>query len=383
MDSALPDELTEIRKQVRSFARRELAPRAAELDRNPRFPRETLNLMGELGLLGVLTPERYGGAGLDTLGLSVLMEEIAAADAAHSTIMAVTNGFPQTTLLNYGNEEQRLKYLPRLASGEWIGAFCLTEPHCGSDAAAITTRAEEVPGGFRLNGTKAWITSGGEADFYLVLARTEPAAGVRGISCFIVEKGTPGLQFGQPEPKMGQHAAITTSVMFEDCDVAADSLVGTLGQGFVIAMSQLDGGRIAIAAQAVGIARAALEAASDYASSREAFGQPIREFQGVGFRLADMATRLAAARLLTWRAAELKDEGKRVTKEAAMAKLFASETAGFVTDSAVQIFGGYGYSADYPVERYFRDARVTQIYEGTSEIQRIVIDRQMFRERNR
>jgi alkylation response protein AidB-like acyl-CoA dehydrogenase len=383
VDFALPEELAQMRAQVRSFAQREISPLASGLDRNPRFPWPTLRLMGELGLLGILTPEEYGGSGLDTLSLAVLVEEIAAADAAHATIMAVTNGFPQTTLLNYGTEEQRRKYLPRLASGEWIGAFCLSEPHCGSDAAAITTRADRVPGGYRLNGTKAWITSGGEARFYLVLAKTDPAAGARGVSSFIVERDTPGLHFGSPEPKLGQHAAITTTVTLEDCHVSDEALVGQPGQGFVIAMSQLDGGRIAIAAQAVGIARAAFEAACDYASSREAFGQPIREFQGIGFRLADMATRLEAARLLTWRAARLRDQGQRVTKEAAMAKLYASETAGFITDSAVQVFGGYGYSADYPVERYFRDARVTQIYEGTSEIQRIVIDRQIFRERNR
>lgn len=383
MDFALPEELEQIRAQVRSFAQREIAPLAAGLDRNPSFPWSTLRQMGQLGLLGVLTPEVYGGSGLDTLGLAVLIEEISAADAAHGTIMAVTNGFPQTTLLKYGTEEQRRKYLPLLASGEWIGAFCLSEPHCGSDAAAITTRAEKTLTGWRITGTKAWITSGSEAQFYLVLAKTDPVAGARGVSSFIVERGAKGVTFGKPEPKMGQHAATTTTMMLDGCEVSDSALIGQPGEGFVIAMSQLDGGRIGIAAQSLGIARAAFEAAFAYATEREAFGQPIREFQGVEFRLADMATRLEAAKLLTWRAARLKDLGHRVTKEAAMAKLYASEAAGFITDSAVQIFGGYGYSADYPVERYFRDARVTQIYEGTSEIQRIVIGRQLFRERNR
>lgn len=383
MNLALEPELQQMQQHVRDFARKELAPVAGESERSGEFPHQSLARMARLGLLGVMTPEEYGGTGLGLLGLCVLLEEVAAADAALSTIMAVTNGFPQTTLLAYGTEAQKHEWLPRLASGEWIGAFCLSEPHCGSDAAAITTRAEKVDGGWLLNGTKAWITSGPAADYFLVLAKTDPEAGARGVSCFVVLKGTDGLIPGRPETKMGQHAALTSTVVLEDCFVPDGHLVGEPGQGFVIAMSQLDSGRIAIASQAVGISRAALDAAADYAAERHAFGRPIREFQGVEFKLADMATRLEAARLLTISAAWLKDRGYRVTKEAAMAKLFASEAASFITDEAVQIHGGYGYSAEYPVDRYFRDARVTRIYEGTSEIQRMVIGRQLNRERGR
>ena len=381
MDFALSDDLLMMQRAVRDFARSEIAPVAPQLDKKPCFPWKTLRHMGELGLLGVTTPERYGGSGLDTLSYVVLLEEISAADAAHGTIMSVTNGLPQTMLLTYGTDAQKETYLPKLASGEWIGSFCLSEPHSGSDAVAMTTRAKKVDGGFELSGTKAWITSGGEAHVYLVMAKTDPNAGARGVSCFVIEKGTPGMSFGKPEEKLGQHAAITTSVTFDECFVSDDALLGPEGQGFVIAMSSLDGGRIGIAAQAVGIARAAFEAARDYADERKSFGKPIREYQGISFKLADMATRLDAARLLTHRAAWLKDHGFRMTQEASMAKLFASEASSFITHQAVQIFGGYGYSKDYPVERYFRDSRVTEIYEGTSEVQRMVIARQMYRDR--
>ncbi len=381
MNFALPEDLQLMQRHIREFALREIAPLAAGLDKYPQFPRASLRKMGELGLMGILTPERYGGAGLDTLSYATLLEEISAADASHGTIMSVTNGLPQGLLLHYGSEEQKERYLPRLASGEWIGSFCLSEPHCGSDAAAMKTRARKVTGGYSLSGTKAWITSGGEADLYLVLAKTEPEAGPRGVTCFIVERDTTGMVFGKAEAKMGQHAAITSSVIFEDCFVPEAQLLGQQGQGFVYAMASLDSGRIGIAAQAVGIARAALEASLEYAAEREAFGKAIREYQGVSFKLADMVTELEAARLLTYRAAWLKDHGFRVTQEASMAKLFASEAASRITHDAVQIFGAYGYSKDYPVERYFRDARVTEIYEGTSEIQRIVITRQVYRER--
>ena len=383
MNFSLPPELLQLQQVVREYARFEIAPQAAARDAEPVFPRDTMAALGSLGLMGVCTPEEYGGAGMDSLAMVTALEEIAAADASVATIMAVSNGFPQSTLLSFGNEEQRQAWLPRLASGEWIGAFCLSEPHCGSDAAAITTRAVRTDGGWLLNGEKAWITSGRDADFYLVLARTDPEAGVRGISCFAVLKGASGLLPGEAEQKLGQRAAITTSLGLQDCFVPDSQLIGQPGQGFVIAMSQLDAGRINIAALSVGIARAAFEAADEYASGREAFGQSIREFQGVSFKLSDMAVRLEAARLLTQRAAWLKDHGYRVTREAAMAKLHASETAGFVTDEAVQIHGGYGYSTAYPVERYFRDARVTRIYEGTSEVQRMVISRQLHRERGR
>ncbi|CAN5520129.1 acyl-CoA dehydrogenase family protein [soil metagenome] len=375
----LPEDLKDMQRAVRDFARGEIAPRAAELDREPRFPWETLGKMGELGLLGIMTPEDYGGAGLGCLAYAVLLEEVAAADAAHATIMSVTNGLPQIMLLMRGSEEQKTRYLPRLASGEWIGSFCLSEPHCGSDAAAMKARAQRVEGGWLLNGTKAWITSGGEAQVYMVMAKTDPAAGARGISAFVVEKGAEGMSFGKAERKMGQHAAITTSLTLESCFVPDEALLGAEGEGFSLAMSSLDSGRIGIAAQAVGIARAAFAAARAYAAEREAFGRPIRDFQGVLFKLADMATRLDAARLLTHRAASFKDQGARVTQEAAMAKLFASEAASSITHGAVQVCGGYGDSADYPVERLFRDARVTEIYEGTSEIQRLVIGRELYR----
>ncbi len=382
MNFALSEDLQFMQQHVRDFARNEIAPLAADLDENPRFPWETLRAMGDLGLLGVGTPERYGGAGLDTLSYVVLLEEIAAADASHATIMSVTNGLPQGMLLAYGTEVQKDTYLPKLASGQWIGAFCLSEPHAGSDAVAMRTRATKTEGGYRLDGEKAWITSGGHAQLYLVMAKTDPTAGARGVTCFLVEKGAEGMRFGKPEAKMGQHAAITTSVTFENCFVPETHRLGPEGQGFVIAMASLDAGRIGIAAQAIGIARAAFEAARDYANEREAFGVPIRAHQGVAFKLADMATELDAARLLTQRAAWLKDRGFRVTREASMAKLFASEAAARITHAAIQIHGGYGYSRDYPVERYARDARVTEIYEGTSEIQRVVIGRQIYRDRS-
>ena len=380
MDFALPDDLLVLQRAVRDFAQREIAPVAVELDRDPRFPRATLRKMGEMGLLGILTPEAYGGLGLGYLAYAVLLEEIAAADASHATIASVTNGMPQSLILAHGSQPQRDRWLPRLAAGEAIGAFCLTEPHAGSDAVALRTRARRVDGGYRLDGSKAWITSGGEADVYLVLAKTDPEAGARGITAFVLERDTPGLSFGAPERKLGQHAAITTSVRFDDAFVPEDQRLGEEGQGFVMAMSALDGGRVGIAAQALGIARAAFTAAARHAEEREAFGRPIREFQAIGFKLADMATRIEAARLLTQRAAWLLDRGVRATKEVSMAKLSASETAVFVCDAAVQVFGGYGYSADYPVERYLRDARVTTLYEGTSEIQRVVISRQIHRE---
>jgi hypothetical protein len=379
----LPDDLDDMRRHVRAFARDRLGAVAAELDARPRFPRETLREMGELGLLGVATPERYGGTGLGTLALAVLLEEIASVCASHATLMAVTAGLPQRMLMAYGSEEQKRDLLPPLASGAWFGAFCLSESHAGSDASAIRTRARRTAEGWRLSGTKAWVTGGGEADLYLVLAVTDPDAGVRGVSAFLVTGDSPGLAFGAPERKLGQHAAVTTTVTFDDVLVPVDRILGREGQGFVMAMASLDGGRVAIAAQAVGIGRAAFEAARVYADQREAFDRPIRTFQGVAFPLADMATRLDAARLLTWRAASALDRGQRATREASMAKLFASEAAGFVTDAALQVLGGAGYTRDHPVERYFRDARVTRIYEGTSEIQRMVIARQIYRDMDR
>lgn len=383
MKFSLPTELITMQQHVREFAQQEIAPLAAELDKHPRFPRETLRQMGQLGLLGMLTSEQYGGSDLGHVAYVTLLEEIAAACAGHAVIMSVTNGLPQRLLAEHGTEQQRQQYLPKLASGEWIGAFSLSEPGSGSDAAQLATRATRVPGGYVLNGTKAWVTSGGEAEVYFVLAKTELVSGPRAITCFIVEKDQAGVAFGKPEDKVGQRCAVTTTLTFTDCFVPDSHVLGPVGHGFVIAMSGLDGGRIGIGALAVGVARAAFEAATDYALEREAFGQPIYHHQGVGFKLANMDMNLEAARLLVLRAAWLKDEGHRVTREAAHAKLFASEAAGRITNDALQIFGGYGYTSDYPVERYWRDARVTEIYEGTSEIQRMVISRQIYRNKER
>lgn len=380
MTFELPDGLKDLRRHVRAFARDVIAPIAADLDANPRFPTDTLAEMAEMGLLGVTTPERYGGVGLGTLAYAVLLEEISAADASHGTLMAVTNGLPQKMLVTYGSDEQKAAWLPRLASGAIFGAFCLSEVHAGSDAAALRTRAVRQADGYRLDGTKAWVTGGGHAGLYLVLAVTDPEAGARGVSAFLVPGDADGLTFGAPERKMGQHASITTTVVLEGVVVPASQRLGREGDGFVMAMASLDAGRIGIAAQALGIARAAFEAARAYADEREAFGRRIREFQGVAFPLADMATRIEAARLLVWKAAWAAERGLRVTKEASMAKLYASETASYVADAALQVLGGAGYTRDHPVERYLRDARVTRIYEGTSEIQRTVIARQLYRD---
>ncbi|MEX2502029.1 MAG: acyl-CoA dehydrogenase family protein [Trueperaceae bacterium] len=379
----LDDDLAHARRHVRTFAQERIAPIAAQLDAEARYPRETLRAMGEMGLMGVATPERYGGSGMDVLAYVTFLEEIAAADASHATLMAVTNGLPQKMLLDHGSEAQREAYLPPLASGRQFGAFCLSEPQAGSDAAALRTRAVRDGSGYRLRGVKAWVTAGGEADLYLVLAVTDPDAGARGISAFLIPADADGLSFGAPERKLGQHAAVTTTVRLDDVFVPDADRIGREGEGFVAAMTSLDGGRIGIAAQSVGIARAAYHHALAYADERIAFGRRIREFQGVSFPLAEMATRIDAARLLVQRAAWAMDRGYRVTKEASMAKLHASETAGFVTDAALQVLGGAGYTRDHPIERYLRDARVTRIYEGTSEIQRVVVARQIVRELER
>jgi len=377
VDFNLTDDLEFMRKTVQDFANAEIAPKAADLDKNPRFPWQTLKKMGEMGLLGILTPEKYGGSGLNTLAYAVLLEEIAVADASHATIMSVTNGLPQSMILDFGTDAQKEKYLPKLASGEWIGAFCLTEAAAGSDAAALKASARKVDGGWLLNGEKAWITSGSHAQVYLVMLKTEEIN--QGISCFIVEKDFDNLEFGKPEEKMGQHASITTSLSFNDCFVPDSALLGEAGKGLSYALGSLDSGRIGIAAQSVGIARASLELAKNYAEERIAFKKSIKSFQGISFKLADMALGLESARLLTHKAAWLKDNNKPVTMAASMAKLYASEMATKISHMAVQILGAYGYSKDYPAERYYRDARVTEIYEGSSEIQRLVISRELYR----
>ncbi|ADV68186.1 acyl-CoA dehydrogenase [Deinococcus maricopensis] len=379
MSFALSDDQRLILQHVREFAQAEIAPKAAEHDRSGAYPREQLRGLAQLGLLGATVPERWGGAGLDSVTYALCLEEIAAADASVAVIVSVQNGLPEQMILRYGTDAQRERYLRPLAEGRHIGAFCLTESTAGSDAASLQLRAERDGDHYVLNGSKAWITSGSQADTYLVMARTG-GAGARGVSCFIVENGTPGLSFGRPEEKMGLHAAHTTTVQFEDVRVPAENLVGAEGEGLIIALSSLDAGRIGIAMQALGIARAAFEHAARYALEREQFGRKLREFEGVSFKIADMAAHIEAARLVALKAAWLKDAGRPYGREASIAKLLASDAAVNVTRDAIQVFGGNGYSREYPVERLYRDAKVTEIYEGTSEIQRLVISRSVFNE---
>ena len=379
MSFALSSEQRMIVQHVRDFCRAEIAPRAAEYDRSGEYPREQLRGLAELGLMGATVPEEWGGAGLDSVTYALCLEEIAAADSSVAVIVSVQNGLPEQMILKYGTDAQREKYLRPLASGEHIGAFCLTEAHAGSDAASLRMKAERDGDEWVLNGSKAWITSGNHADTFLVMARTG-GPGARGVSCFIVEKGTPGLSSGKPERKMGQHAAQTTTVSFDNVRVPHANLVGEEGQGLIIALSSLDSGRVGIGMLAIGIARSALEHAAAYANEREQFGKKIREFEGVSFKIARMAARIESARLVGLKAAWLKDQGQSFSKEASIAKLLGSEAAVDVTRDAVQIFGGNGYSAEYPVEKLYRDAKITEIYEGTSEIQQLVISRAVFAE---
>lgn len=364
-----------IRDSLRQFASERLAPFAADWDRHHTFPREALKELADLGALGMVVPEQWGGAGLDYVSLALAIEEIAAGDGATSSIVSVQNSLACGITLNYGSEAQKDRYLKRLASGEWLGCFCLTEPHVGSDASAIRTTAVRDGDGWVLNGVKQFITTGKNAQLALVLAVTDKSAGKKGISCFLVPTDTPGFQVARIEEKMGQHASDTAQIVFENCRVPADHLLGKEGEGYRIALSNLEAGRIGIAAQSVGMARASLEAAVKYAKEREAFGVPIVEHQAVSFRIADMATQIEAARQLTLHAATLKDAGRPCLKDASMAKLFASEMAERVCSDAIQIHGGYGYVSDFPVERIYRDVRVSQIYEGASDIQRMVIAR--------
>ena len=379
----LTEDQTMIRDAVRAFVREQVAPNAAAWDRDRSFPAEALSGLAALGCYGVAVPEQWGGAGLDYRSLAIVLEEIAAGDGATSTIVSVNNCPVCSILMAWGNDEQKAEWLRPLASGAMLGAFCLTEPQVGSEAAGLRTTAERDGGDWVLNGVKQFITSGKHADVAIVMAVTDRDAGKRGISAFLVPTDAPGYVVARLEDKVGQHASDTAQIVFENCRVPARNLIGERGQGYRIALSGLEGGRIGIASQSVGMARAAFEAALAYSKEREAFGKPIFEHQAVGFRLADMATRIEAARQLILHAATLKDAGRPCLKEAAMAKLFASETASAVTHDAVQVLGGYGYTKDFPVERYFRDARVTEIYEGTSEIQRMVIHRQLYRELER
>lgn len=364
-----------IRDSMRSFAQERLAPFAAEWDKSHAFPAQAIKELGELGAMGMVVPEEWGGAGMDYMSLVLTLEEIAAGDGSTSTIVSVQNSLACGITLRYGSKAQKEEWLKPLARGEKLGCFCLTEPHTGSDASAITTRADRDGDFFILNGVKQFITSGKNADVAIVIAVTDKAAGKKGISCFLVPTNTPGYIVARLEDKMGQHATDTAQILFENCRIPASCLMGKEGEGYKIALSNLEAGRIGIAAQAVGMARSALDAAIRYAKDRVTFGVPIIEHQAVNFRLVDMATQLDAARLMVWRAASLKDAGKPCLTEASMAKLFASEVAEKVCTDAIQIHGGYGYVSDFPVERIYRDMRVCQIYEGASDIQRLVIGR--------
>ncbi|MEO4054040.1 acyl-CoA dehydrogenase [Solibacillus sp. CAU 1738] len=367
-----------MRDMVRDFAQSEIAPFIERMEAGE-FPRDILKKMGELGLMGITAPEQYGGSEMDFTSYILAINELSKVSAVVGVILSVHTSVGTNPILYFGNEEQKQKYVPRLASGDYLGAFCLTEPSAGSDAGSLKSRAVKDGDNYIINGSKVFITNGGEADVYIVFASTEPQQGTRGISAFIVEKDTPGLIIGKDEQKMGLHGSRTVQLTFDNMVVPAENLLGAKGEGFKIAMANLDVGRIGIAAQALGIAEAAFEAASAYAKERVQFGKPIAAQQGVGFKLADMATAIEAARLLVYRAADLRSKGLPCGAEASMAKLFASKTAVQVAIEAVQIFGGYGYTEDYPVERYFRDAKVTEIYEGTSEIQRMVISKNLLK----
>jgi alkylation response protein AidB-like acyl-CoA dehydrogenase len=376
----LTEEQELFKRTLHEFAEREIVPRAHEFDETETYPRETTAKMAELGLMGLLVPEEYGGSGASTLDYVLAMEEISWADASHSVAMSVNNSLVCEPILRFGTEDQKRRFLPALAQGEYVGAYCLSEPTSGSDASNMSTAARRDGDGWVLNGTKSWITNGGVAGLYLVYALSKfdgPKA--RGITAFVVPADTPGLRAGAKEKKLGIRASSTTQIFFEDCRVPADAVLGEVDQGFRIAMATLDGGRIGIGAQALGISQRAVDESVAYAREREAFGKPIAEFQGLQWRLADMATRVEAARLLVYRAARMKDAGGSFSKEASMAKLYASETAMFCAHAAVQMLGGYGYTREYPVEKLFRDAKITEIYEGTSEIQRLVISRHVLR----
>ncbi|MEX5288798.1 acyl-CoA dehydrogenase family protein [Acinetobacter towneri] len=366
-----------IQDMLRSYAQEKLKPTAAARDKTAEFPAKELKELGELGALGVTVAEEWGGAGLDYVSLVLALEEIAAGDGAISTIVSVQNSLPCGITQRYGTEAQKQKYLTKLATGEWLGCFCLTEPQVGSDASAIECKAEKDGEDWVLNGTKQFITTGKYADVALVFAVTDKTAGKKGISCFLVPTNTPGYIVARLEDKMGQHCSDTATIVLENCRIPAENLLGQEGEGYKIALSNLESGRIGIAAQSVGMARAALDAAVDYANERKAFGVEIVQHQAVAFRLADMATQIEAARQLILHAASIKDAGLPCLKEASMAKLFASTMAERVCSDAIQIHGGYGYVSDFPVERIYRDVRVSQIYEGASDIQRLVIAREV------
>ncbi len=370
----LDKEQSDIRDMIRRFTEQHIVPHAEYWDEHNHFPREIYTSMAELGLMGMSTPEKYGGSALSHLTGALVYEELAKGEMATSVGLSVHN-MVTSSIARFGSEEQRQRWVTRLAAGELLGAFSLSEAAAGSDAASLQCRAEQWNGGYILNGSKMWVTNGGEADVYLLMARAAAGKGSEGISCFVVDKGTPGFSFGKSERKMGLHSSPTRELIFEDCKLPPDNLLSTGGQGFKIALSSLDGGRINIGAVAVGVAQAAFEVACMYAREREQFGHPIGAFQGIQFMLADMAMKIEAARLLVYEAAYRLDQGQSTAMYASMAKCFATDTAMEVTTNAVQVLGGAGYVRDYPLERYMRDVKVAQIFEGTNQIQRIVIAR--------
>lgn len=373
MEFELTDRQKMTRDMVRDFAERELAPIAAKIDRDEVFPEGTIRKMGELGLMGIMIPTEYGGAGMDAVTYATVVEEISRKCASTGAITSVHNSFPGWMILKYGNEEQRRKYIPDIASGKMLGAFAGTEPNAGSDLGAMTTTAVLKGDTYIINGTKTFITAGPICDVVIVFAITDKEAGTRGISTFIVESGYKGFTAGPPMEKMGIKGSLTSEIIFEDMEVPRENLLGKEGDGFKIALASIDGGRIGIAAQAVGIAQAALDESIIYSKKRVQFGKPIASFQAIQWMIAEMATRIEAARFLVYRAALMKDSGKRFSKEAAMAKLLAGETAVWCTGRAIQVHGGNGYMREYTVERLYRDAKITEIYEGTSEVMKMVI----------
>ncbi len=364
-----------VRDAVRAFAREQLWPNAARWDKEHHFPQDAHRGLAALGAYGICVPEEYGGAGLDYLTLALVLEEIAAGDGGTSTAISVTNCPVNAILLRYGNEAQKRQWLMPLARGELLGAFCLTEPHAGSDAAGLRSSAIKDGNGYLINGVKQFVTSGKHGDVAIVIAVTDKAAGKKGMSAFLVPTTTPGYLVARLEDKLGQHSSDTAQINFDNCRIPADHLIGAEGEGYRIALGALEGGRIGIAAQSVGMARSAFDVALAYAKERQSFGSAIFKHQAVGFRLAECATRIEAARQLIWHAASLRDAGRPCLKEAAMAKLFASEMAEQVCSAAIQTLGGYGYVSDFPVERIYRDVRVCQIYEGTSDVQKMLIQR--------
>lgn len=376
--------LSEVQEMVqntaREFTNNEIKPVASINDKEHKFPEDIIRKLGELGFMGIAVPEQYGGSGLDYLSYMLALEEICRGCASTGAIMSVNNSLVCAPINTFGTEVQKKSFLTELASGKKLGCFMLSEPEAGSDAASMRTTAVLNGDHYLFNGTKSWITNGAEADFAIVFASTDKSLKHKGVSAFIVNMKTPGVKIGKLEDKLGIRATSTAQIFFEDCKVPSENLLGNEGDGFKIALNTLDGGRIGIAAQAVGIAQAALEDSVIYAKERKAFGNPISDFQGLQFMIADMATRIEASRLLVWQASVMKDKGMKYGKQSAMAKLFAAETAMWVTTKAIQVHGGYGYTTDYPVERYFRDAKITEIYEGTSEVQRIVIARETLKE---